>query len=86
MVAYRFYYVSGRGDRHLVGTLPEKRHDPKRITYQSIVSYWNKVAGHIPIGKGHEICFQQVEVQYAELDEAGRLKPVLAENMIETLK
>ena len=81
MVAYRFYYTNRQGDRHMVGILPEKRHDLKRITYQSIMSYWRKVAGHILIKKGHEIRFEQVNVPYVELDEAGIMKPVLAEHI-----
>ena len=79
MVAYRFHYVNGKGDRHVVGLLPEKRHNLKRITPKSVMNYWRKVAGHIPIGKDHEIHFEQVNVPYVELEEAEIIKPVLAE-------
>ncbi len=61
MAAYKFYYVSKKGNRYLAGILPERRHDPKRITHQSIMNWWRKVAGHAPMEKGHRIHFEQVK-------------------------
>jgi hypothetical protein len=62
MAAYKFYYRNEKGDSHFVGTLPERRRDPRRITDQSIMNRWIRIAGHIPIQEGHRIHFEQVEI------------------------
>jgi hypothetical protein len=61
MVAYRFYYVDERGNRHLVGILPERRRLPGRITNHSIMKWWREVAGSNPMQKGHRIQFEQAD-------------------------
>jgi len=38
MVAYEFYLNDGNGEFHLLGILPERRKDPLRITYESIMN------------------------------------------------
>ena len=62
MAKYAFYYMNQRGDRHLVGILPERRRDPRRITHQSIMNWWTRIAGHIPMQDGHKVRFEQVEI------------------------
>jgi len=62
MAAYKFYYMNENGDSHLVGILPERRRHPRRITHQSIMNWWGKVAGHIPMQEGHRIHFDQVDI------------------------
>lgn len=62
MAAYKFYYMNENGNRHFVGCLPERRRDPRRITHQSIMNRWLKVAGHVPMHEGHTIHFDQVDI------------------------
>ena len=38
MVAYEFYLDDGSEEFHLLGILPERRKDPLRITYESIMN------------------------------------------------
>jgi hypothetical protein len=42
MVAYKFYANEGIKEFHLLGILPERRKDPLRITYDSILN-WGKL-------------------------------------------
>jgi hypothetical protein len=61
MVAYQFYLRNAKGDE-LIGILPERRKDPKRITPESIMN-WGRILGD---GAGidvNNIYFIQVEVQ-----------------------
>jgi len=62
MAAYKFYYLNENGDSHLVGILPERRRDPRRISDQSIMNRWRKVVGHISMQGGHRIHFERVEI------------------------
>jgi hypothetical protein len=39
MVAYEFYLNDSEGNRSLIGILPERRKDPKRITEKSILKW-----------------------------------------------
>jgi hypothetical protein len=39
ITAYEFYRRTGNGQDHFVGTLPERRKDPKRITEDSITNW-----------------------------------------------
>ncbi len=62
MAAYKFYYMNETGESHLVGILPERRRDSRRITHQSVMKWWTKVAGHVPMQEGHRIHFEEVEM------------------------
>lgn len=42
MVAYEFYLNDSEGNKSLIGILPERRKDPKRITQKSI-SRWGRM-------------------------------------------
>jgi hypothetical protein len=42
MVAYEFYVNDDIEEFHLLGILPERRTDPLRITYKSIMN-WGKL-------------------------------------------
>lgn len=42
MVAYEFYVSDSKGNKTLLGILPEKRRNPKRITQKSILR-WGKM-------------------------------------------
>ena len=61
MVSYEFYWRDEIGETHLIGILPERRKDPKRITKESVMNWVNKV-----IGNGNNevanIFFTQVDI------------------------
>jgi len=42
MVAYEFYWRNGKKGNELIGILPERRKDPKRISQESVMN-WGKI-------------------------------------------
>jgi hypothetical protein len=62
MVAYEFYVRNEKGDK-LIGILPERRKDPKRITPESIMN-WGRILGDIARIDVKSIYYIQVEVQW----------------------
>ena len=42
MVAYEFYWNDSNGKEYLIGILPERRKNPKRITQKSVLN-WGKL-------------------------------------------
>jgi len=46
MVAYEFYWRDKKGRDHLIGILPERRKNPKRITQESVMNWGRKVLGY----------------------------------------
>ena len=61
MVAYEFYLRDEEGDK-LIGILPERRKDPRRITPESIMN-WGRILGDSAGIDGNSIYFIQVEMQ-----------------------
>lgn len=60
MVAYEFYIVDDKEEFHLIGTLPERRKDPLRMTRESIMKWGRLVLGDsVDV---HDIYFIQIEV------------------------
>jgi len=60
MVAYEFYLVDDVEEFHSLGTLPERRQDPLRITKESIMNW-----GKLVVGEGIEVSriyFIEIEV------------------------
>jgi hypothetical protein len=45
MVAYEFYLRNEEEEDHLIGILPERRKDPKRITPDSIMNWGRMILG-----------------------------------------
>ena len=45
MMAYEFYWRDGIGEVHLVGILPERRKNRKRITQESIMNFGRMLIG-----------------------------------------
>jgi len=45
MIAYEFYWLDGTGAHHLIGLLPERRSDRKRITRESVMNWGGTVVG-----------------------------------------
>jgi len=39
MIAYEFYWLDSTGEYHIIGVLPERRKNPKRITQESITNW-----------------------------------------------
>jgi hypothetical protein len=65
MIAYEFYLPDGneRLEGKLIGILPERRHDPKRITSESIMGWGKKVLGQISsVDFDNGLYFIRVEV------------------------
>jgi hypothetical protein len=48
MTAYEFYYCDSTGEYHLIGILPERRQDSKRITPESITRWGKILVGDAP--------------------------------------
>ena len=46
MLAYEFYRRDGINGDHLIGILPERRRDPKRITRGSIMKWVRNIVGN----------------------------------------
>ncbi len=42
MIAYEFYWLDPIKGYQLIGTLPERRRDPRRITNESVMN-WGKI-------------------------------------------
>jgi len=60
MVAYEFYLRNDKGMEHLVGILPERRRDSKRITRESVMNWVKELLGNN--GAPMKIFFIRVEV------------------------
>ncbi len=48
MVAYELRWRDKTGEEHLLGILPERRKDPKRITEESVLNWGRKILGDNP--------------------------------------
>ncbi len=60
MTAYEFYWLDDVGREHLLGILPERRKNPTRITYESIINWGRKIVfGNARV---KDIFFAQVEI------------------------
>ncbi len=46
MMAYKFYWRDDAKGFQFIGTMPERRKDPKRITHESIVNLGRKLFGN----------------------------------------
>jgi hypothetical protein len=45
MVAYEFYLSDEKGKEHLIGILPERRKNQKRVSNKSILNWVKKILG-----------------------------------------
>jgi len=63
MTAYEFYWHDETGLDRLIGILPERRKDPKRITPESIMNWARLIVANNKENKRvHDIYFVQVEI------------------------
>jgi hypothetical protein len=60
MVAYEFYSPDETGKERLIGILPERRKNPKRINTKSILNWVKKILGNE--GDMKNIYFTKVDV------------------------
>ena len=60
MVAYEFYLTDSEGNKNLVGILPERRKDPKRITKESVLKWGRMVLGDSVDNK--DIIIEQITI------------------------
>ncbi len=66
MVAYEFYRLDEAREGHLIGILPERRGDPKRITRESILNWGRMVIG------GDNTGFNKLSFTQVMIDDTGR--------------
>ncbi len=59
MVAYEIHLRNGQED-HFIGTLPERRKDPERITVESILNWGKMILGER--ADADNIYFVKIEV------------------------
>ena len=45
MTAYEFYWIDPINGDQLIGTLPERRRDPRRITNESVINLGKLILG-----------------------------------------
>jgi len=45
MMAYEFYWNDNDGKAHFIGSLPERRKNPERITWDSIMNWGKMIIG-----------------------------------------
>jgi hypothetical protein len=60
MVAYEFYCRDKAGKEHLIGILPERRANPKRMTKDSVLNWGWRVIGNNP--GVNNVYFVKVEI------------------------
>jgi hypothetical protein len=65
MVAYEFYWRDSQGEDYLIGILPERRKDTKRITKKSIMNWGRKIVDNKRGPNLESLYFIQVKVEDA---------------------
>jgi hypothetical protein len=60
MMAYEFYWNDKNGKAHFIGSLPERRKNPERITWESIMKWGKMIIGDS--GEINNIFFVEIEV------------------------
>jgi hypothetical protein len=75
MLTYEFYLNDGIEMFHLLGILYERRKDPIRISYKSIMNWGKLIVGHyVDI---NDMYFIEIEVQEGTLTRSTALSPAL---------
>ncbi len=63
ILAYEFYWNDNNGRSHFIGSLPERRKNPERITRESIMNWGKMIVGNIgDRGETQNIFFVAIEV------------------------
>ena len=75
MSTYEFYLIDDIEMFHSVGTLYERRKDPIRISYKSIMNWGKLIVGHHVDIK--DMYFIEIEVQEGTLTRSTALSPAL---------
>jgi hypothetical protein len=69
MIAYEFYWRDGNGENHLIGILPERRKNPKRITDESILNWVRQVT------EAKDVFFIPIEIDDTQIRIGGLIPP-----------
>jgi hypothetical protein len=63
MTVYEFYRRMNGGQDHFIGVLPERRKDPARITYESIMNWVRQLLDSSPEADfNRNVYFVKVEI------------------------
>ena len=62
MVAYEFYVYDEIGELDFIGTLPERRNDPLRITQESVMKWGKRILAFVDDIDVKNIYFVQIEI------------------------
>lgn len=63
MTVYEFYRRMNGGQDHFIGVLPERRKDPARITYESIMNWVRQLLDNLPEADlNRKVYFVKVEI------------------------
>ena len=60
MMAYEFYWKDNDGKSHFIGSLPERRKNPERVTRESVMNWGKMIVGDR--GETQNIFFVAVEI------------------------
>ncbi len=75
LIAYEFYAKGENNSSHLIGILPERRRDERRITYESVMN-WGKMYLGDKTGLKNFYCVRvEIERNTGTIRESGMLKP-----------
>ncbi len=75
MIVYKFYLRDSKNGDTFLGTLPERRRNPKRITDESVINWGRRYFG--VNGNGEKIYFMKIfldEVEKRCLNFSNKLK------------
>lgn len=75
LIAYEFYIKGENNSSHLIGILPERRKDERRITYESVMN-WGKMCLGEETGSKNFYCVRvEIEKTTGTIRESGILTP-----------
>ncbi len=61
MILYELYWHDETGNEYFIGTLPERRRDPERITEESVLNWASNIVGdHLDINKIYFLLSQDI--------------------------
>ncbi len=75
LIAYEFYVKGKNNSSHLIGILPERRKDPRRISYESVMNWGKMFLGDERELKNFYCVRVEIERNTGTIIESGMLKP-----------
>lgn len=73
MVAYEFSWLDDAGKKHLIGTIPERRRDPERITPESIMKFGRTLLGDDPSVKNFFVTQVRIDEDTGEIKKVASI-------------